>query len=306
MGNDLIINEPSLNKYSIAISTFENIYRKEHYNNYPFNSKHKGYLIYLKNYERIAQSIININRNNVDINKYKQSLKIKQIEFKTAHYLINMILNGNKYIFINKELWQLLCDKDKKDESPIIYQVNSNDITFTLPDKNTLSFSHNKNIIDENSYQGTEYRNNYKIITNIYENIINYYDFENKILNDIKNKECSKDTTYAFLINKNLIDKWKKISYYEYIKEHYLQKNRNNKNDIINALIYYLEKNEIEYNIKFGPVNALKCNKKEELESYLKNDSLILIEPKFFSSFKADNSEKKFNIKLLIIKFIFI
>ena len=83
---------------------------------------------------------------------------------------------------------------------------------------------------------------NYDQITNIYNSIIYYYNFERKILNDLKNKQSSKDIEFAFLISKNWIDKWKEITCYENIKNHYIQKNINNKNDIINGLIYYLEK----------------------------------------------------------------
>ena len=99
-----------------------------------------------------------------------------------------------------------------------------------------------------------------------------------------------------FLISKNWIDKWKEISYYENIKTHYLQKNINNKNEIINSLIYYLEKNNINYSKLFESINILKFNKKEDFESYLRKDTLILIDPKLFSCFynaNNDNSGKK-------------
>ena len=277
MGNETFSNNDVslLNKYKNAISEFENYYLKDiYYNNYSFNSSHKGYLIDLKDYERIIQLInnINININNVNIKDLKKNFEINQIEFKTSHYLINMILNGNKYIFINTKLWQLLYDKEKNNDSPIIYNVNSNDITFSLLDKTTLSFKHNKNIIDENSYKDNYYRSNYKQITNIYNSITYYYIFENKIMNDLKNIQSSKDIDYVFLISKNWIEIWKKISYYENIKINYLQKNLNNKNEIINVLIYYLENNNIKYNKLFESINILKFNKKEDFESYLRKD----------------------------------
>ena len=301
MGIDTISNSnvSSLKKYKNPISEFENYLKDIYCNNNSSNSSHKGYLINLKDYETITQSIKNINFDNMKENDFKQIFEINQIEFKTSHYLINMILNGNKYIFINTKLWKLLCDKDKNNknnDSHIMYKVNTNDITFSLLDNTTLSFKHNNNIIDENSYKDNYYRSNYKQITNIYNSITYYFNFENKILKDLKNGQSSKDTSYAFLISKNWIDKWKEISYYENIKTHYLQKNLNNKNEIINCLIYYFEKNNINYSKLFESINILKFNKKEDFESYLRNDSLILIEPIFFSCFNNvnnDNSGKK-------------
>ena len=281
MGNETIFNASSLKN---AFSRFENEYLKDIYHNYfSLGSSHKGYLIDLKEYERITQYIKNINSDNVKVDDHKKSLKIKQIEFKTSHYLINMILNGNKYIFINTDLWKKISDKDNINDSPIMYKVNSNDITFKLIDDKILSFSHNKNIIDENSYKDNLFRNNYNLITNICYSIINYYTFENKILNDLKSKQFSINKEYVFLISKSWIDKWKEISYYENIKAHYLQKNRNNKNDIINGLIYYFEKNNINYTKIFEQINILKF------------PSLIMIILK-----------KKLNIRLLIMRFIFI
>ena len=296
MGIDTISNSynSSLNKYKNHISEFENYLKDIYSNNNSSSSSHQGYLINLKDYETIIQSIKNINFDNMKENDFKQIFKINQIEFKTSRYLINMILNGNKYIFINTKLWKLLCDKDKNNknnDSPIMYKVNSNDITFSLLDNTALSFKHNNNIIDENSYKDNYYRSNYKQITNIYNSIAYYYNFENKILKDLKNGQSSKDTSYAFLISKNWIDKWKEISYYENIKIHYLKKNINNKNEIINTLIYYFEKNNINYSKLFEPINILKFNKKEDFEYYLRKDTLILIDPKFFLCFNNDNND---------------
>ena len=142
MGNnsDLITN------YKNAISEFEK-FRNIIYNKSSIGSEYNGYLINLKDYENILKNIYD---DKVNINDSEINFKINQIEFKTPQYLINMILYGNKYIFINVDLWELFCDKDKKGESPIIYKINKNDITFNL-DNIELPFRHNKNIIDKNT-----------------------------------------------------------------------------------------------------------------------------------------------------------
>ena len=134
--------------------------------------------------------------------------------------------------------------------TPIIYKVNSNDISFSL-DNIELSFKHNKNIIDEyvlnNSSKYKSNYDNYEKIRKILDSVIDYYNFENKILNDLKNEQDSNDSSNAYLVSKNWIDKWKKFSNYENIKLNYLLSNLNNKQNIMNDLIYYVEKNKINY-----------------------------------------------------------
>ena len=275
--------------YRNAISDFEK-YIKDIYSTNNSNGKeYKGYLISLKDYERIQYNIKDSEKN----------FKINQIEFKTPQYLINMILNGNKYIFINTDLWELICDNDKNYQSPIIYKVNSYDITFSL-DKIKLSFRHNKNIIDKNTLNiSYSYESNYKKITKIVDSVIKYYNFENKIMKDLKNINAFNINTYGYLISKNWIDKWKKLSNYENIKTNYLQKNlKNNKEDILNDLIYYLEKNKINYNELPILINFMKFNKKEEIESYLKNDSLVLIDFEFLNCFNDNYSGKSISYKI--------
>jgi len=239
-----------------------------------------------------------IDNNKVNIKDSGNYFKINQIEFKTPQYLINMILNGNKYIFINANLWELICYQDKKNDSPVLYEVNRNDITFYL-DTELLSFNHNKNIIDKSTLNyGSNFKYNYNKITQIFDSIIDYFNFENIILNNLKNKQNSNAATYEYLVNKNWIDKWKKCSNYENIKTNYLQNNLNNKENIMNDLIYYVEKNKINYIELSIEINTIKFTKKEEIESYLKNEALVLINAEFLFRFNYDYAGKsiKYNI----------
>jgi len=281
--------------YQNAISDFEKYIKDIYSTNYEVGAEHRGYLINLKDYEEIKEN-----------NNYSEKiLKINQIEFKTSQYLVNMILNGNKYIFINTDFWKLICDNDKQYESPFIYKVNRNDITFSL-DNIKLSFKHNKNIIDKNSLNYSfSFKSNYENITKIFDSVIKYYNFEKQILKDLKNKNNSNIINFKYLVSKNWIDNWIKFSNYENIKSNYLLKNLINKENIINDLIYYLEKNKINYNDFPNSINIMKFDKKEEIESYLKNDSLVLIGSEFFFCFSYNISGKLtkynvFNNKILI------
>jgi len=275
--------------YRHAISDFEKYLEEIYSNNDSYGMEYKGYLINLKDYEKIKESI---DYNKVDINDSEINFSINQIEFKTPQYLINMILNENKYIFIKAELWKLICDKNKKYDSPIIYKVNRYDIIFNLDNKE-FSFNHNKNIIDKDTLNNyNEYKSYYEKITNIFDSIIKYYNFENKILNDLKKIKKSNNVTYQYLLSKIWIDKWKKCSNYEYIKDKYLQKDLYNKEDVMNDLIYYLEENKINCNELPNSKYIKKFSKKEELESYLKNDSLVLINSDFLFCFYKDFYKK--------------
>jgi len=224
--------------YKNAISCFEKFIEEiySHKNSNSNGIELKGYLINYKYYEKIKEVINNYEKNKNDFDSGK-NIKINQIEFKTPQYLINMILNGNKYIFINTELWELFCDKDKKDESPIICKVNKKNITFIL-DNIELSFRHNKNIIDKNTLNyNYSYVSNYNKIKQIFKSVIKYYNFENKFMQNLKNKQDSNDNnTYGYLVSKSWIDKWKILSNYEDIKTDYLQNNSNKKNFIVKKI----------------------------------------------------------------------
>ena len=55
-----------------------------------------------------------------------------------------MIYNENSYILISKELWKLVCDKEKEIQPPISYQIISNKLVFHLDDKIELTFNQAK------------------------------------------------------------------------------------------------------------------------------------------------------------------
>ena len=201
----------------------------------------------------------------------RRNFKISQIEFKTSNYLINMILNGNQYILINTDLWQIICDEKYLSESPIIYTINKNELIIYLDDQ-VLSFKHHNNIIDINALNSRlKYKNNYGQIKNISDAILSYYVFENEISNNLKNINSSFDNN-AYLVSKNWIDKWKKYSNYEILK--------NNLQNLMNYLIYYFEKNKFNYNTLMNLINEMnvyKFKEKKQFENYLKNNGPLVL-----------------------------
>ena len=106
MKNDIqLINESTLVKYNNAILNFEE-YLKQLYNKEKIIEINKGYLINLEDYEDLKEkinythfkeNILNNNLDNESLSDSDEIIKIKQIDFKTSSYLLNMIYNDNKY-----------------------------------------------------------------------------------------------------------------------------------------------------------------------------------------------------------------
>ena len=114
-----------LKKYVDKIKTFESnlaiIHKKD--------SKHKGYIINLNDYNKLKEKIeyeknkkITIS-SKIDIKDDEKIMTIKDIEFRTAEYLTNMLLNGNKYIIIDGAFWKAIREKGKESSTVINYEI---------------------------------------------------------------------------------------------------------------------------------------------------------------------------------------
>ena len=248
----MMIKNPScLIKYVKGFYQFEQYFNRINNNlGYDFE-KHRGYLININdferiklaiNYEKIKDKYINYNLDEFDQNK---NYTLEEIEFRDSNYLLNMIFNGNIYIFINYDLWILLCNKGKEKVPPIIYEINYSKIKFKLNDQRELIFSKFNNSYNyikidyfyrqyNSSYES--YSTNYEdIIKNIYDKIINYYNFQKKFSLDL-NLRNKKDYSSGFIIDKVWFDKWDKYYDYSNIKYNYLDKK--GKKETIDYLIY--------------------------------------------------------------------
>ena len=207
------MNEDNINKYydefikyNSAISKFEK-YIKDIYNNQD-NKEKKGYIIKYKDFEEFQTNILKDQYNlfgvkNIkafhkifDPNKFNKIIKFKQIEFKTSQYLINMILNDNKYIIINEDLWKIICDKKYENDSPIIYNIDSNCLYFNFENEKILYFniSNKNNIIDKYAYiyskKKSDYVSNFNEMNNIYKDIKSYFDYEKEFKTNLKKKKA--------------------------------------------------------------------------------------------------------------------
>ena len=72
------------------------------------------------------------------------------------------------------------------------------------------------------------------VVDAIYNSILEYFDYENIMINELKNN--NKKSGHGHLVTKKWIDEWKKYTNYESIKDKYFFQNNNidkNKNSIM-------------------------------------------------------------------------
>ena len=275
--------------YHRAFLKFES-YIKNIYKNPDENREYKGYLINLEDFEYLKEKI----NNELNI---KHSV-IKQIEFPSSKYLMNMLMNGSKYIIINDELYNVIYSKQKNEISPLTYIIARNSICIYFNKEEKLYFKHHNNILDISHYinDKTIYKKNFDEIKKIYDDINVYHKLEKEFTNNLK-KKYNLISNY-YLISKEWIDEWKKITNYEEIKNFYLESKYNtlnNKNKILKNIISHIEKNNYRYN-EIMPMKVIDilnfsniCSK-NSLELYFKKNSFAIINFDFTKSFNVSKN----------------
>ena len=251
--------------------------------------------INLDEINKIKNSINYNQKRNINIKNYyvdKNSNKIytiNDIKFRNSNYLLNMMLNGNKFIIINTDLWELLCENNKEKATPVMYKINYNFISFKLDDQRKLYFENKKN--NQFSLE-TFYKNHYSLyndiksnfngtIINIYNDIIDFYNFQNKFILNLNNTYKS-DIMSGYLVEIDWFKNWEKYNDYSNIKSKYLN-HQINKKEIINHIIDIQQINKMKnFNLDVPKIN-LFCNK-EQLESFLKKNELIIVNTSLIKS----------------------
>ena len=231
------LNESQLNKYRQALYNFDK-YIEDIYSQNNCNKKHQGYLINLNDYEELKKSInhyiykkydLQVKKEDTNFDNSEKVFKIKQIEFKTSRFFLNMLCNENKYIIINYDLWVVICENGRENERPIIYELNRPNIKLNFEDGKQLIFRYyefEKNIIEEITYSDCKNITNFlDEFKKIYKDINIYYQFERDFIKKLEdNKNYYSYYNYAYLVSYKWVDKWKKYSNYEEIKNYYLEK----------------------------------------------------------------------------------
>ena len=286
------VNEDLLINY---IENFEKVYVKDLFDNYKEKGPCVGYLINLENYEDLRTKLKTQSKGKNKESKILDSnTKLKTLEIKTSKYLIKMLLNGNKYIIINEELWNLF-GVEKKNNTHILYYIDKGIIIFKLDDNFQLSFlcpRHN-NIIDKYSIKEennanffSKIKSEFEEIEKTFKQIKDYYDFEKELslyLN--QNIVVQKHKEIGYLVDQKWVENWKENTHYDEIKENF--KIPLGEMKLKNKLIFFNEINKIELPEiiikKFETINSI--------QHYLENNSLALVNFSFIYNFNKTNAE---------------
>ena len=296
--------------YNQYIYTFEEVYLAS----LKPNVKKNGQLINLTDYNNLkniieyskSQRNINISADSSKIVNLKKLTPIKEIKLKTPRYLINMLCNDNEFILISPTLWKFIGE-GKENDNQFPYTIdNNNKLVITFGDKQ-LTFKQNeknkKNIINKQNIEYDINKNsNIKDINSFYKSINDYYTFEVKFINKLKQSNNKQE--FGCLVEKIWFDKWLKYLNYKEIKEKY--KKQIKEKEIKDDLIYNLEKNNYFKYSDLCPINIIFPETKKELESFLEKDSLVLVESNFCKSFTekemSDNLRyRAYNNKIEIV-----
>ena len=306
--------EQLLINYRALLEKFENNYVNDIFNNYKKYNSHNGYLINLESYESLKNKINAKSYGSISASKILESItKLKPLQIRTSQYLINMLRNENKYIIINTKIWNLLGDKEKSNDSHILYTIDKDLIIFSLDDNIQLKLTcweHN-NIIDELSFRETDnfmhyskLSSNFEKIDNIYRQINKYYKFEKELISNLnQNKKVQSEKILGYLVDFKWLEKWKEKTNYEELKKN-LQIQDNEKN-IKNRIIFFEEKNKAE----LQSIIIKDFRTDNELNNFLKNNSLALVDFDFAYLFGDTASGKSIYYYIsknkLIIEFNF-
>ena len=312
--------------YNKAIFEYEDTIEKfnkfEDKDNDSFKQRN-GYLIKLEEFEELKNNLNHKNIKEKDIkkgeckkhfdkNKFNKIKKIKPLEIKSYQYFINMLLNKNEYILITDKLFDIICEKQYKFQSIVIYSINKSQIIISFEDDNKLTISNfYKNKINDYELNINETdKKRYDKLENLLESMIIYNKFEKKFMEELKNEKASSlgnNTQCNYLIDKIWIDEWFHFSDYKYIKDIYFQSNldlkkeQKIKQEIINILIEHQE--EYKNTFKLNSFKILEFNDKKDIESYLKYNSFVLVDSIFKMKFNNDKKIFK-NMNILNNKII--
>ena len=293
----MIKNSSALAKYVKGFFEFENYINSINTHIGTKFEKLSGYLINVNdieriketiNYEKIKDKYIHFQFDEVDQIKY---YTLDEIAFRDSNYLLNMIFNENKYIFINVKLWKLLCKENKENATPITYEINYSEIKFKLNDEKELIFTkyHNNGnyIMKDYFYYSNNpsynfYLSNFNnIVENIYKKIIGYYNYHEKFISELKylNKM---NMNSGYFVDLDWFKKWEEYYNYINIKTNYLDKKKSEQ-ETLNYILYLKQINKINSNFPYKP-KIYKFTTEEEFFSALQYNKLIIINTSLITS----------------------
>ena len=258
------------------------------YENFKKPAKKKGYLIKKKALDELKDKLkynsIKKYISSDQFAKYFCSIKYDKISldysnvgiFNSFKELMKSLKENNEYLIVNNQIANILSNDFNEDEALIHYEINSKNLILYLNSKQKLSFKHNFNIININSFCEI-----YIGIENLCDSIFEYYNFQKLIIKELKDDDKQNIEEEGYLIDENCFDEWKKYSNYDEIKKNvnldFDELNDSNMDKIKEYVDNKFNKNKIK-------IKTLSFKDSSSFINILKNKTLILISEKFVLS----------------------
>ena len=293
-------NPKELKQYRKAFNEFDNFIKKINKETSK-NLSYIGYIINFTKFKKFKEKMEELNRQN-DVFTCSPIDRISNLKLSPENpdYLIQQMNNECIFIIINGNLHEKICKKKDLYTHQITYLISPEIIQLNIENGKSLIFKNNKNNILEKELFLKIIKNDNDINQSpeiIYKDIINYYKFTNKFSENINTKNGKKEECEGFLINKEWVDKWKKYSCYEIIKEKFLENNIRDKDKIIEE-------------IKNGQKNLILINDIEgfiieDLNQLLSeensNEFFEILDKNFLKSFENNIQKKLSNLNLIYL-----
>ena len=285
-------------KYNKAMFEYEK--RFDSLSDSKSTKEEKGYLVYNDDFIELKKNL-NYEYNKYYLNrnqenrihfpfKYEQIKKLEPIEIKSVNYIKDLIINLN-CVLVTKELFDLIAIKNK---TSISFLVDKDYLTLILNFRDKLQLKHQKFVLNIFSFPKDE--PDLGVVDAIYNSILKYFDYENYMINELKNN--NKKSGHGHLVTKKWIDEWKKYTNYESIKDKYFFQNNNiakNIYSIYKEIIDYKEKNKYT---TISETEIIIVKDKDELTSMLQQESLGFVDSQFIQVCPYFKEKRSYNYLL--------
>ena len=210
---------------------------------------------------------------------------IDKLNIKSSKELIELIMEGNEYKIISKELGDLIC-KNKIINNRIDIYISYPDLFLYFNKDDCLYLSYNDNIdniINKKSYCNFQKKKFEKEIKE-------YNNFQNKIIEELKKKNNKNIKHDGCLVDKKWINEWKKITHYD----NYFSNNILDKSDITKQLLFDYQEEDMKKLI--SKIKLFHFKSRTEMRNINEDISFVIINDSFYHLITKKHLEVKYKL----------
>ncbi len=315
----------TITDYYLELYNFKT-YVKEIHNEQSEGKTHEGYFVDKKKYDFLEnqvklyyqkqQNLSVVNKYESESNDDLEQIKKLKMDTKSVGELKRSLSSGVEIILINKKLYKYICkEKEENKINKVKYMIKSDDLIILnkVDDKEIARFKIDNNniisnktpiqgqqqvIVDPSNHNPTNSGNTDSSIApvpvsgindsknNISKDIINFSNNEKKISEYLKS---STNQTYkGFMVDKDWVDNWKRLSNYDYIYSNYIKDKQINE-DMIQTIITSQKLQKLNYN-GLNDVTSFILKDINQINSTDK--TYILLDDIFLNSFNNNPMNK--------------